>query len=67
MRNNTAHFHPYHFQYFSSLLGLSARRVQYNAIGQVHFKDQKGHNIPQDLRHLQTACFESPIYMDFFT
>ena len=30
-------------------------------------KDQKGKISPRDQRHLQTACFETPINVDFFS
>ena len=75
MRNHTAHFRPYHFQHFSYFLGRLGRRIRYNTTGQMHgwtqqgkcnSKDQKGRSNPRDRRHLQTACFETPIYMDFF-
>lgn len=36
--------------------------------GKRNFKDQnsKGRSSPQDQRHMQTACFETPVYMAFF-
>ena len=57
MRNNAAHLSPYHFQNLSYLLGRLGTRVQYNV---------KGRSSPRDRRYLQTACFETPIYMNFF-
>ena len=57
MRNNTAHFLAYHFQHLSYLLGRLGTRVRYNV---------KGRSSPRDRRYLQTACFETPIYMNFF-
>ena len=57
MRNNAAHLFPYHFQHLWYLLGRLGTRVQYNV---------KGWSSPRDRRYLQIACFETPIYMNFF-
>lgn len=57
MSNNAAHLFPYHFQHLSYLLGRLGTRVQYNV---------KGWSSPRDRRYLQRACFETPLYMNFF-
>ena len=71
MRNDTAHSRLYHFQNFYYLLGRlgggrgGACTVQHNR-AKVIPRTRRDGVTPCDRRHLQTACFKMPIYMDFF-
>ena len=59
MRNNAAQFRPYHLSSWS--LGTACAERHHRMANEI----PRTRSTSRDRRHLQIACFETPIYIDF--